>query len=139
MLLEAVRHVIALVRSSNVIFPLFLLTFAFTESLLIYNNGFDGMIPAEIGNLRLFQFLAQFNQLTGTIPSGLWENRELDMLRLDNNQLSGPISQQIGDLSRLRDLRLANNTFTGSLPVMLWRLNGLGTLHCCLLIFLSNH
>lgn len=95
--------------------------------MLLYQNSFEGTIPAEIGNLRLFQFLAQFNQLTGPLPDTLWLNRDLDILRLDNNQFTGLVSQRIGDLANLRDLRLSNNTFTGDLPALLWRLNELGT------------
>jgi hypothetical protein len=94
--------------------------------LLIYENGFDGTIPSEIGNLRLFHVYAHFNKLAGPIPEEFWNNRDLIDLRLDNNELDGTLSQRIGDLSELRDLRLANNSFTGNLPVLLFRLDGIG-------------
>jgi hypothetical protein len=97
-----------------------------SESLLIYENGFTGAIPEEIGNLRLFHLYAHANRLSGPIPDGLWDNRDLIDLRLDNNGFSGTLSQRIGDLSQLRDLRLANNTFTGNLPALLFRLDGIG-------------
>jgi hypothetical protein len=100
--------------------------FVLSESLLIYENGLTGAIPAEIGNLRLFHFYAHFNRLSGPIPNGFWNNRDLIDLRLDNNRFSGALSQRIGDLSQLRDLRLANNTFTGNLPALLFRLDGIG-------------
>jgi hypothetical protein len=97
-----------------------------SESLLINDNGFNGAIPSEIGNLSLFHLYAHFNRLSGPIPDELWNNRNLVDLRLDNNNLVGPLSQRIGDLGQLRDLRLANNTLTGNLPVLLFRLDGIG-------------
>jgi hypothetical protein len=94
----------------------------------MYSNGFDGAIPSEIGNLRLFHLYAHSNKLAGPIPEELWNNRDLIDLRLDNNEFDGTLSQRIGNLSQLRDLRLANNSFTGNLPVLLFRLDGIGKL-----------
>jgi hypothetical protein len=71
---------------------------------------------------------AHFNKLSGPIPEELWNNRDLIDLRLDNNEFDGTLSQRIGDLSQLEDLRLANNSFTGNLPVLLFRLDGIGKL-----------
>jgi Leucine-rich repeat (LRR) protein len=99
-----------------------------SESLLLYSNGFDGTIPSEIGNLRLFHLYAHSNKLSGPIPEEFWDNRDLIDLRLDNNELDGTLSQRIGNLGQLRDLRLANNSFTGNLPVLLFRLDGIGKL-----------
>jgi len=98
-----------------------------TETLYIYKNEFSGVLPTEIGNLRLMHFLAHNNRFDGPIIEELFENIDLTALRLDGNNFSGKLSESIGDLSLMRDLRLGGNALTGPLPVSLFRLDQLGT------------
>lgn len=72
------------------------------------------------------EFLVQKNKLTGSIPSEIFNNIDLNILRLDENLFNGTISTVIGDLIQLQDFRVNNNLLTGQLPITLWALNQLG-------------
>lgn len=53
--------------------------------------------------------------MSGTIPEEIYDNENLEWLRLDNNAFSGTISSRVCDLTSLADLRLNNNSLTGTL------------------------
>lgn len=84
-----------------------------------------GTLPSEIGNLELRELRAHFNQLEGTIPDALYNNVNMEIIRLDNNMLTGSISNMIGRLDGLLELRLSNNTFSGGLPFTFYGLSKL--------------
>lgn len=94
--------------------------------MILFGNSFSGNIPPEIGNLQLRTFLAQDNNLSGEIPATLYDNVNLQELRLDGNNMGGTISNQIGNLKSLSDLRLGNNDMSGTIPFMFYGLNRLG-------------
>ena len=103
-------HIVALVTS---------------ESLFIYSNSIEGVLPAQMGLLRLRQLQAQSNRLEGQIPEDFWENRGMKILRLENNNLNGKLSSNVGNLQDLEDFRLTNNKFTGELPTSLFNIQNL--------------
>lgn len=80
-----------------------------------------------MGNLvNLKEFLAQYNEIEGPIPSGFFGITDVRVLRLDNNKISGEVDPAIGDLTALTDLRLNNNTFSGPFPDSIQSASGLG-------------
>jgi Leucine-rich repeat (LRR) protein len=56
------------------------------------------------------------NQLTGSIPSEIWNLTNLTNLRLRSNQLTGSIPTEIGNLTNLTYLELTSNQLTGIIP-----------------------
>ncbi len=90
------------------------------------NNGLQGMIPNEIGNLtNLISLLLDRNQLAGPIPISLVGLTHLEILRLFGNQLSGEIPPQIKSLTNLKLLYLHDNQLTGTIPPELGQLTEL--------------
>jgi Leucine-rich repeat (LRR) protein len=81
---------------------------------------------------HVFKYLKIFNvynnQLTGQLPSALWNMKALEVLDVSNNQLSGEISSKIGQLTALSTVRLHFNQFSGSIPIEFSMLVGLETL-----------
>ncbi|XP_048592577.1 probable LRR receptor-like serine/threonine-protein kinase At1g29720 isoform X2 [Brassica napus] len=62
------------------------------------------------------------NNLSGPLPTGLQNFKNLKVLGVEANQFSGPIPDEIGNLTTLKRLNLASNQFTGSLPTTLAKL-----------------
>jgi len=56
------------------------------------------------------------NQLSGEIPSEIWNFTRLELLVLSNNQFIGEIPSEIGNLTNLTWLDLSNNFFSGEFP-----------------------
>ena len=87
------------------------------ESLELNNNGLTGSIPAEIGNLSKLVFLGLYNnQLSGSIPSSIGNLTELQFADLYRNQLTSSIPTEIGNLTKLRRLDLFSNQLSGAIP-----------------------
>ncbi len=83
--------------------------------LRLENNGLNGNIPDEIGNLAALKLLRLIeNQLRGSIPETLGNLVNLIHLDLRSNQLTS-IPVTIGNLMNLQGLSLHNNLLT-SLP-----------------------
>ncbi|CAN7077482.1 unnamed protein product, partial [Brassica oleracea var. botrytis] len=62
------------------------------------------------------------NRLSGRLPSGLQNFKNLRILGVEANQFSGPIPDELGNLTSLKGLQLGSNQFTGNLPDTLARL-----------------
>ena len=96
-------------------------------------NGLRGVVPAEIGNLRLLKVI-RFgdNGLTGEIPAEIGQLASLETLELRSNEVSGTIPVELGDLEKLKQLFLGNNQLEGEVPTEfgnLSRLVALGLLN----------
>ena len=80
----------------------------------LLNNGLNGTIPTELGNLtNLTELWLAQNQLTGNIPTELGNLTNLTSLYLIINQLSGSIPTELGNLTNLTSLSLGVNQLTG--------------------------
>ncbi|XP_058191918.1 probable LRR receptor-like serine/threonine-protein kinase At3g47570 [Rhododendron vialii] len=81
-------------------------------------NNFGGVLLESISNFsKEFSFLnVAWNRLVGTIPSGIGNLINLQLLFLSHNHLSGNIPSDIGKLQKLQVLGLAHNTFHGEIP-----------------------
>ncbi|XP_026434754.1 probable leucine-rich repeat receptor-like protein kinase At1g35710 [Papaver somniferum] len=69
------------------------------------------------------------NQISGRIPTSIYNLSNLDTLYLDQNQLSGTIPPHIGMLKSLTRLTLSTNNLTGPIPTSLCNLNNLNIIY----------
>ncbi|KAL3538477.1 hypothetical protein ACH5RR_001843 [Cinchona calisaya] len=82
------------------------------------NNSLSGSFPAGMSyNLpALEQLYLYTNHFNGSIPSFIWECKNLVVLRLAENNFTGGISKSIGNLTSLKGLDLNDNELTGEIP-----------------------
>ncbi|KAL5576676.1 hypothetical protein UlMin_018375 [Ulmus minor] len=117
------------------------------ESLNLYENRFEGNLPASIADspnlyeLRLFRnwltgelpknlgknsplrwLDVSSNNFSGEIPATLCENGQLEELLFIYNSFSGPIPSSLGDCDSLTRVRLAHNKLSGEVPAGFWGL-----------------
>jgi hypothetical protein len=85
-----------------------------------------GPIPESFAALNLKEFQVYENRLQGNIPESFYNNRDLELMRVDFNGLSGTLSTQVGLLTNLFDLRVNQNLLVGNLPISLSNLSNLG-------------
>ncbi|KAL2496839.1 Receptor-like protein kinase HSL1 [Forsythia ovata] len=96
------------------------------ESLNLYENQLDGLIPESIAKspnlyeLRLFE-----NQLSGSLPSELGKNSALQTLDVSHNNLSGEIPEHLCQGGVLEELVLIYNSFSGNIPESLGKCQSL--------------
>ena len=101
-----------------------------TTYLVLNNNELTGEIPSEIWNLTNLTWLdLGSNQLTGSIPSEIGNLTNLEMLSLSFNQLTGSIPPEVGNLTNLTGLYLNRNQLIGSIPSEIGNLTNLEGLY----------
>ena len=85
--------------------------------LVLSENGLEGTIPPEIGNLTNLDLLdLSGNELSGTIPPELSNLVNLRVLYLSGNALSGEIPSELSKLTGLTRVSLSYNQLSGSIP-----------------------
>jgi Leucine-rich repeat (LRR) protein len=98
-------------------------------ALYITECNLSGKIPSGIFNLKYLQGLyANFNPFTSTIPASIGRLTNLQELYMYKTQLSGKIPTQIGLLTKLQVLALSDNYMTGTIPTELSNLSNLRVL-----------
>lgn len=96
------------------------------SQLFLDQNGLDGPIPSELGDLSQLTWLQlNGNQLQGTIPAALGHLTQVTFLRLELNQLSGPIPPELGNMTALESLTLSDNPLNAAIPPELAQLSNL--------------
>ncbi|XP_024195425.1 probable LRR receptor-like serine/threonine-protein kinase At3g47570 [Rosa chinensis] len=90
-------------------------------------NNFGGTLPASVSNLstNLAGLDVHKNQLHGSIPAGIVNLVNMELLVLSDNMFTGNIPTDIGKLSSLGKLGFHNNRLSGSLPSSLENLTSL--------------
>ncbi len=125
----------------------------FVGGVRLPNNGLQGTLPTELGDLLDLAVLdLSHNQLTGTIPAELGKMTSLKIMNLSGNQLGSggsgggsgsgsggstlakftaveDIPMELGNLDSLKVLDLSNNLITGLLPAELGNLDSLTVLN----------
>ncbi|KAF8779091.1 hypothetical protein HU200_003060 [Digitaria exilis] len=81
------------------------------------NNNFEGIIPNEIGDLKLLKQLnLSRNSFTRGIPPQIANILQLETLDLSFNHLSGEIPPEMAKMSFLEVLNLSYNNLSGMIP-----------------------
>ncbi|XP_047150291.1 receptor-like protein kinase HSL1 [Vigna umbellata] len=90
------------------------------ESLNLYENRFEGELPASIADSENLYELRLFgNRLTGRLPANLGKNSPLRWLDVSSNQFWGPIPATLCDNGVLEELLVIYNLFSGEIPASL--------------------
>ena len=112
----------------------FLNNFANCTSLKVLSfaqNQFGGILPSFIANLstQLKSLTTGSNMIRGSIPIGIENLVNLNLLGLEVNYLGGPLPDILGKLQNLEGLYLNDNEFTGLIPPSLGNLIALTRLY----------
>ncbi|KAL5207878.1 hypothetical protein ABZP36_032313 [Zizania latifolia] len=90
---------------------------AFFTAINISKNGFTGVIPPEIGQMKALDILdLSFNSFSGEIPPAICNLSNLEVLDLSNNNLAGPIPSELNKLHFLSAFSVSNNDLEGPIP-----------------------
>ncbi|KAK3207080.1 hypothetical protein Dsin_021126 [Dipteronia sinensis] len=96
------------------------------ESLNLYENRFEGNLPASIADSQSLYELRLFrNRLTGQLPRDLGKNSPLKWLDVSNNQFIGELPASLCEKGELEELLIIYNSFTGQIPENLGRCQSL--------------
>ena len=87
------------------------------------HNKFTNQIPLVRGMVDLRVLKLANNELTGTFPFSLAENREIREIYLEKNKLSGTIAPEMESVSKLRIFSVYDNQITGPFPNGIFRTN----------------
>ncbi|KAI6698255.1 hypothetical protein NL676_018374 [Syzygium grande] len=98
-------------------------------SLRLDQNLVHGSIPFGVGNLVNLELLSlSENELTGNIPLSIGALYNLQVLWLSHNNISGIIPFTLGNASSLNRLILRDNMLEGSIPASIGNCNHLNEL-----------
>ena len=91
--------------------------------LKLFNNSFSGTLPTDLGkNSDLEMFDVSTNKLSGELPRYLCSKNKLVSLITFKNTLSGNISSSYGSCRSLKFIRIFENKFSGEFPETIWGL-----------------
>ncbi|CAL9016324.1 unnamed protein product [Prunus brigantina] len=115
--------------------PVAIIPFELYE-LRLSQNGFDGDIPFELGQLQNLQSILDlsYNNLSGQIPASIGTLTKLEALDLSHNQLVGEVPSPVAGMISLGKLNLSYNNLQGKLSKQLshWPAEAFaGNLHLC--------
>ncbi|PNT65914.1 hypothetical protein BRADI_3g04227v3 [Brachypodium distachyon] len=90
---------------------------AFKTVLNLSYNNFTGVIPPQIGQLKVLAVLdLSFNKLSGKIPNSICNLTSLQVLDLSSNNLTGGIPAALNSLHFLSAFNISNNNIEGPIP-----------------------
>ncbi|PPD79039.1 hypothetical protein GOBAR_DD24044 [Gossypium barbadense] len=93
------------------------------EFLTLFENQISGSIPSSIFNISTLQNIyLSYNKLSGSIPSGPHDLLSLELIDFSSNNLSGHIPKDMFDyLPNLKELYLSVNLLSGRIPASLFK------------------
>ncbi|XP_027939872.1 probable LRR receptor-like serine/threonine-protein kinase At3g47570 [Vigna unguiculata] len=99
--------------------------------LILDGNGFGGDLPRLIGNFSTNLNILSMgsNQISGTIPEGIWQLIGLADITMQTNYLVGTVPDSIVRLKNLVRLDLAENKLSGNIPTAIGNLTMLSELY----------
>ncbi|XP_030452463.1 probable LRR receptor-like serine/threonine-protein kinase At1g56130 [Syzygium oleosum] len=98
--------------------------------LKIYALDISGPIPSELFELkRLMDLNLAQNVLSGPIPAQFEQLSNMQYLSLGINNLTGQVPPELGNMTKLLSLSFSSNNLHGSLPAELGKLTALGQLY----------
>uniref|UniRef100_A0ACD5YR61 Uncharacterized protein n=1 Tax=Avena sativa TaxID=4498 RepID=A0ACD5YR61_AVESA len=90
---------------------------SFPTVLNLSHNYFTGVIPPQIGQLKMLVVLDfSFNKLSGQIPQSTCNLTNLQVLYLSSNNLTGAIPAALNSLNFLSAFNISNNDLEGPIP-----------------------
>ncbi|XP_076948495.1 uncharacterized protein LOC143620751 [Bidens hawaiensis] len=108
--------------NGSVVKQLFNMT-SLSIGLDLSQNNLSGVLPQEIGNLKLLGSLdLSENRFSGELPSGLGSCISLQNLNLSGNLFYGSMSEEFTSLKGLEYIDLSRNDFSGHIPTYLQQL-----------------
>ncbi|KAE8730880.1 putative LRR receptor-like serine/threonine-protein kinase [Hibiscus syriacus] len=91
-------------------------TYRISGYLQLSGNLFSGEIPSDIGMMQNFSMLHfGFNGFNGTLPANIGQ-LPLIVLNITRNRFSGEIPVEIGNVKCLKNLDFSYNNFSGLFP-----------------------
>ncbi|KAK4582496.1 hypothetical protein RGQ29_025617 [Quercus rubra] len=114
-------------KDGDLNFLSFLTNCTHLEDLALSFNYFGGVLPSSITNLstQLTHLIMVGNMIRGSIPIGIGNLVNLEMLALCYNNLGGTLPDVLGKLQKLKALYLNDNNFFGPIPSSLGNLTTL--------------
>ncbi|XP_077217610.1 uncharacterized protein LOC143851982 [Tasmannia lanceolata] len=102
-----------------------------SQVLGLANNVLSGILPDSIANLsaKLKNLRLGVNLITGSIPTGIENLINLNLLGLQGNFLKGMIPLGIGKLNKLDTLNMAGNRLSGRIPSSIGNITRLSRLY----------
>ncbi|WVZ88766.1 hypothetical protein U9M48_035242 [Paspalum notatum var. saurae] len=94
-------------------------------------NELNGDVPTSMVD-SLAELVLSGNQLSGSIPPGLFTYENLTLLDLSQNKLTGAVPDEFNLLSKLETLLLSGNNLVGEIPASLSNVSTLSR-------FVANH
>ncbi|CAO2833174.1 unnamed protein product [Amaranthus hypochondriacus] len=103
--------------------------------IVLRNNNFGGSLPDFRGNFstKMYALSLDYNEIVGSIPTGLFNMINLQVIQMRSNHLTGQLSPQIGKLSKLETIDVRFNNLSGRIPDSIGNLSYLS-----ILIFSNN-
>lgn len=88
----------------------------------LFDNKLTGPLPAELGKHSpvLRDIEIDGNDISGPIPDGICDNKQLWILSASGNRLNGSIPASLATCPALISLQLQGNQLSGEVPPALW-------------------
>lgn len=97
----------------------------------LINNGLDGRLPDELGNLSELKllYIGSNPKLVGEIPASLGNLSKIEQIQIFRNSITGTIPNTLFGLTSLTDFGVGGNRLSGTIPSSIWSMTNLKLLY----------